>query len=109
MQTQKRAIVVGETTGGGAHPARMARISDHFVMFVPTARAINPITKTDWEGTGVKPDVPVPADAALEKAQDLAIKKLLDKPKDDDTHRWIEMELRRLHDQPPDKPTVQAR
>ena len=109
MQTQKRAIVVGETTGGGAHPARMARISDHFVMFVPTARAINPITKTDWEGTGVKPDVPFPPTRHSKRPRILAIKKLLDKPKDDDTHRWIEMELRRLHDQPPDKPTVQAR
>jgi hypothetical protein len=78
-------------------------------MFVPTARAINPITKTDWEGTGVKPDVPVPAGAALEKAQDLAIKKLLDRVKDDDTRPWIEMELKHSHDQPPDKPTVQAR
>ena len=95
MQTQKRAIVVGETTGGGAHPGGMARIGDHFMMFVPRGRAINPITKTDWEGTGVKPDVPVPADAALEKAHELAIKKLLDKPKDDETRRWTEMELKR--------------
>jgi hypothetical protein len=61
LQTQKRAVLVGETTGGGAHPGDLAPLGDHFAMFVPTGRAINPITKTDWEGTGVKPDVAVPA------------------------------------------------
>ena len=80
MQTQKGRSFVGETTGGGAHPARMARISDHFGCLCrlrgPSTRSRNRLGRT-----GVKPDVPVPADAALEKAQDLAIKKLLDKPK----------------------------
>jgi retinol-binding protein 3 len=109
MQTQKRAVVVGDTTGGGAHPGGMIPIGDHFAMFVPEGRAINPITKTDWEGTGVKPDVPVPADAALQKAQELAMQKLLEKAKDDETRRLIQMDLERSHEQPPDKPTVQAR
>jgi retinol-binding protein 3 len=109
MQTQKRAIIVGETTGGGAHPGGMARLNDHFLMFVPRGRAINPITKTNWEGTGVKPDVAVPADTALDKARDLAVRKLLDKPKDDETRRLIETELKRSHEPTPGKPTVQAR
>jgi hypothetical protein len=76
LKNLKRATVVGETTGGGAHPGGGFPINDHFIMFVPTGRAINPITKTNWEGTGVSPDVAVPADQALEKALELAIRRL---------------------------------
>ena len=71
LQSLKRATIVGETTGGGAHPVRGERIDDRFMIGVPFARAINPVTKTNWEGTGVRPDVQVPADQALEKAQEL--------------------------------------
>src|SRR5262249_25144286 len=52
LQTQKRATIVGETTGGGANPGGARPIHDHFILFVPTGRAINPITRTNWEGTG---------------------------------------------------------
>lgn len=76
LKTQKRATIVGETTGGGAHPVSGHRIDDHFTIGVPFARAINPITKTDWEGTGVTPDVPVKAADALETAQKLATERI---------------------------------
>lgn len=66
-----RAKIIGETTGGGAHPTEFVRVSDHWGVVLPSARAINPITKTNWEGTGVAPDVEVPADQALEKALEL--------------------------------------
>lgn len=72
LKNLKRATIVGETTGGGAHPTMGRRIDDHFMIAVPFARAINPITKTNWEGTGVKPDVQVPAAEALDKAKQLA-------------------------------------
>ncbi|MBL8762036.1 MAG: S41 family peptidase [Phycisphaerae bacterium] len=72
LKNLKRATIVGETTGGGAHPVRGERLSDRFVIRVPFMRACNPITKTNWEGTGVEPDVKVPASEALEKAQALA-------------------------------------
>ena len=75
LQTQKRATIVGETTGGGAHPTRGFRVTDHFGVGVPYARSINPVTKTNWEGTGVKPDVAVPADQALHTAHLMALKK----------------------------------
>lgn len=71
LKTQKRATIIGETTGGGAHPVRGRRIDDHFMIGVPFARAINPITRTNWEGTGVEPDVKVPADQALATAKKL--------------------------------------
>jgi retinol-binding protein 3 len=77
LKNLKRATIVGETTGGGAHPVRGMRVDDHFIVGVPFARAINPVSKTDWEGTGVEPDVPVKSADALEAAQKLAEAKLL--------------------------------
>jgi retinol-binding protein 3 len=68
LQALKRAIVVGETTAGGAHPVREERIDDHFTIDVSYARSINPITHTNWEGVGVEPDVKVPAADALAAA-----------------------------------------
>jgi retinol-binding protein 3 len=79
LKNLKRATIVGETTGGGAHPVAPHRIDDHFMIGVPFARAVNPITKTNWEGTGVEPDVPVKAADALEKAEELAASKLTQK------------------------------
>jgi len=77
LKNLKRATIVGETTGGGAHPVAGQRIDEHFVIGVPFARAISPITKTNWEGTGVTPDVDVPADQALVVARLMALKKSL--------------------------------
>jgi hypothetical protein len=71
LKNLKRATIVGETTGGGAHPVAGHRIDEHFMIGVPYARAINPITHTNWEGVGVKPDIMVPANDALETAQKL--------------------------------------
>ena len=69
LKMLKRATLVGETTGGGAHPVAGHRIDDHFSINVPFARAINPISKTNWEGTGVEPDIKVPAADALTEAR----------------------------------------
>jgi len=80
LKNLKRATLVGETTGGGAHPVSGHRIDDHFMIGVPFARAINPISKTNWEGTGVEPDVKVPAADALTTAQKLASEKHAGKP-----------------------------
>jgi len=71
LKNLKRATIVGETTGGGAHPVWTYRIDEHFMIGVPFARAINPITRTNWEGVGVEPDVKVPASEALATAQKL--------------------------------------
>jgi hypothetical protein len=72
LKNLKRATIVGETTGGGAHPVSGHPIDDHFVIGVPFARAINPISKTNWEGTGVEPDVPAKAPEALDVVTKLA-------------------------------------
>jgi hypothetical protein len=71
MQQAKRARIVGEITGGGAHPQMPFSIGQGFVSAIPFARSYNPITKTDWEGTGVIPDVRVDADKAFLKTQEL--------------------------------------
>ncbi len=76
LKTQKRATIVGETTGGGAHPVSGHTVADYFMIGVPWGRPINPVTKKDWEGTGVEPDVKVPADDALATAEKLATEKI---------------------------------
>ncbi len=65
LQQLRRATVVGETSGGGAHPMSSHRIGGHFMMTVPFARPVNPVTHTNWEGVGVVPDLKVPAEDAL--------------------------------------------
>jgi peptidase S41-like protein len=79
LKNLKRATLIGETTGGGAHPVSGHRIDDHFMIGVPFARAINPISKTNWEGTGVEPDIKVPSADALTTAEKLAAEKLASK------------------------------
>jgi hypothetical protein len=76
LKNLTRAVIVGETTGGGAHPVMMHRIDAHFIIGVPFARPINPITKTDWEGTGIAPDMKVRSAEALEVAQQVAVRAL---------------------------------
>ena len=78
LRTLGRATLVGERTGGGAHPVRGEWLNERFVIGVPFARAINPITNTNWEGTGVQPHVDVPAAAALGRARALATAQLAD-------------------------------
>jgi hypothetical protein len=78
LQKLNRAAVVGENTGGGAHPVSPFPVSKGFVAFIPYQRAINPVTKTNWEGIGVLPDIKIGADSALKmamcKAYDTLIK-----------------------------------
>lgn len=73
LQQLKRAFVVGETTGGGAHAGAYYPITAYFGSFIPTYRAINPISGTNWEGVGVQPDLPV----AQEEAFDIAYHRAL--------------------------------
>ncbi|WP_203914465.1 S41 family peptidase [Rhizocola hellebori] len=65
LQAQKRAVLIGETTRGGAHPTDSFPLSDTLEITVPTARSINPVTGTNWEGVGVKPDIEVPSEEAF--------------------------------------------
>lgn len=77
LKNLKRATIIGETTGGGANGGGSVRVDDHFSLFVPMGRAINPITKTNWEGVGVSPDTAVKSNRALHKAQMIALQQLI--------------------------------
>lgn len=68
MQSLKLGVLVGETTGGGANPGGGRPLDAGLVIFVPTGKARSPVTGTSWEGVGVKPDIAVPAGAALKTA-----------------------------------------
>jgi retinol-binding protein 3 len=68
LQMTKRAPVIGEATGGGAHPVKLVSLDDQFAIMMPFAESISPITHGNWEGSGVVPDVPTKADAALDEA-----------------------------------------
>jgi peptidase S41-like protein len=76
LKMLKRATLVGEATGGGAHAGVFHRLDDHFGMGIPEAMPINPYSSADWEGTGVQPDVKVNAADALKAALKLAESKL---------------------------------
>ncbi|GAA1398672.1 S41 family peptidase [Catellatospora coxensis] len=77
LQSQARATLIGETTRGGAHPTERFPITPTLEITVPVARSINPITGTNWEGTGVIPDIPVPAAQAFPHAYRLALDHVL--------------------------------
>ena len=83
LQNLKRALVVGETTGGGAHSSRgPQRLTPSFTAIIPAGRSVSPITKTNWEGTGVTPDIKSSAELSLGVAHMHALKVLLEKETD---------------------------
>lgn len=77
LKNLKRATIIGEVTGGGANPGGSIGITDHFNMFLPVGKAINPITKTNWEGVGVQPDTVTLSKLALHKAHLTALHTVL--------------------------------
>ncbi len=94
MKNRGRATIIGETTGGGAHPIEQIAVSDRFYLCLPTKKPIDPITKTNWEGVGVKPDIATPAKDALVAAQMEALKRLsANNILDDNSYRWIKTGL----------------
>lgn len=93
LKNLKRATIVGETTGGGANPGGTMRVSDYFVAFIPTGRAINPITKTNWEGTGIAPDIACKKQDALNIARLEIYKKQISKVIDAEKKHEVEWNI----------------
>ena len=96
LQQLQRGVIVGETTGGGAHPGQAHRIHPHMEVFIPGGRAVNPVSKGNWEGTGVVPDVRVKAADALRTAERLALAELLKSPVDDEHAQRLRKRLAAL-------------
>jgi hypothetical protein len=83
LKNLKRATVVGEITGGGAHTVKRVPFKNLNVgIQIPFGRAINPVTGTNWEGTGITPDIQVPKEKALDVAYLKALEKILEKTKE---------------------------
>lgn len=97
LQAAKRAVIVGEVSGGAANPGGEFPVGDGFNVFISTSTTINPITGTNWEDVGVKPDVPTNPDKALERAQILALQAVLAREPNGASAvetRWISEALR---------------
>jgi retinol-binding protein 3 len=76
----QRATLIGRTTAGGAHPMEAIWIHPHIEAFIPAWRAINPRTGTNWEGTGVEPDIDAPPEEAQKVAYAHALEAVLENP-----------------------------
>ena len=76
LKHTRRARIVGEASGGGAHPSRAFKVTEHFVVSIPYARSVSPITHDNWEGKGVLPDITVPVADALKAAYAAALDEL---------------------------------
>ncbi len=77
VQTHELGTLVGAVTAGAANPGGLFRLSEHLAAFIATGRAINPVTKTNWEGVGVKPDQAVAPETARRVAHVAALEKLM--------------------------------
>lgn len=93
LKALERATLVGGTTAGGAHPVMTSRIDEHFEVRLPAGRPVNPITGTNWEGTGVAPDIEVADEEALRVAHAAALKGVLEAL--GEAHAGVTEELRR--------------
>ena len=99
LKNLKRATIVGENTGGGAHPGREFKLSKNFASFIATGRARSPITQTNWEGTGVAPDVAASADQALNIAQRMALKTIIEAERNPRRKAAMEARVKKLEEE----------
>jgi hypothetical protein len=96
FQTQKRGTLVGEATGGGSNPGDVFALAQGFVAFIPTGRAINPVTGTNWERIGVKPDIEVAAPQAQTVAHAAILRTLLAAAKEPEQRAELQQALAEL-------------
>lgn len=99
VKTQKRGVLVGEASYGGANPGSDFDAGGGFTIFISDGAAVNPVTGTNWEGVGVQPDIAVPQEQAFSHAYLAALKKVVAKSGNDAAEvRWaLEQEEAKLH------------
>jgi hypothetical protein len=98
MKAVNRAIIVGETSRGAANPVE-ERIYPNLSLNIalPVSRAIHPITETDWEGTGVEPDIKVPEEEALKKAHLVALETLVKQVPDEKRRKALRALIQKMN------------
>lgn len=106
LKNLKRATIIGDPTGGGANPGGPRQANEHFSVWIPYGRAINPITKTNWEGVGVEPDIKIAPIQALHTAHKLALKELVSKTTDPGWKENLTAALAELEENPVKVKTV---
>ncbi|WP_051966396.1 S41 family peptidase [Kitasatospora mediocidica] len=93
LQQLGRAVVVGERTGGGANPRQGFTVHPHLEATIPVARAINPTSGDNWEGTGITPDIETAPADALDVAYRAALAAVaardVDSPSADEARRAV--------------------
>ena len=109
MQTQKRGVIVGESTGGGSNPGDVYPLAAGYAAFIPDGRAINPVTKTNWEHVGVKPDIAVPATDAKKAAHAAILRTLVKDATDEDAKMELQDALSKVEAGVVDVPVYAAR
>ena len=104
FQAQKRGIVVGEKTGGGSNPVRWFGLGRTIVVAIPTGRVTNAVTKTNWEHVGVKPDIAVPPEQALQTAHAAILRTLVASAKNDTDRTKLQSQLAMVEKGETEKP-----
>lgn len=94
LQALKRGIVIGKRTRGGAHLVDFIPLNKMFVLMLPISRAINPITNSNWQGTGVIPDIEISPDDALHTAHRNVLETLLASAKDSNERAFFQNEMK---------------
>lgn len=103
LQAAKRTTLVGEQTAGAGNPGSgMTALPGGFSAFIATGRVVSPVTGTNWEGVGVKPDVAAAADTALRVAHVMAVERLLGKAANDEEKTRLVRSLDAARKTPPD-------
>lgn len=97
LRQLKRVQIAGQNSAGAAHPGGMHRLGEHFSLFVPSGRAANPYSGTNWEGVGVQPDLKVaPEDDALRLVQLQLLEGLQAKAQDPRLQRGLRARVQEL-------------
>jgi retinol-binding protein 3 len=94
LQQLGRVTVVGEQTRGGAHPVEFYRFPELYLeLMIPNAYSENPVSRANWEETGVTPDIVADADGALDVAHEKALERLIVEADDEEVRRYREWAL----------------
>ncbi len=92
----ERARIVGEVTKGGAHPVDVLIVTGSILTQLSIGNSVNPVTNSNWEGVGVQPDIPVPAEKALQTAHLAALQGLLDRAAGDRLRAELKAAIERV-------------